>query len=357
MVPDNRTYERVWRWGRWSRQYNLNTLYRLALMTGVLLALMITSLGIGKVWLAPWEVWRALWSSAPDPGTLEGANMIVRQLRLPRVLLAALVGGALAVSGLMLQAMVRNPLASPDILGISSGASAAAVGYLSFGASLFGPHYLPLAAMAGAGGAACAVYALAWQSGVSPLRLVLTGVGVSALLMATTTFLLVFSPLTTTLSAYVWLTGSVYGASWQDARALAGWLVLLLPCLILLARQVQVQQLDDALAQGIGVRVQAVRLALLALSVALAGAAIACGGAMAFVGLIAPHIAKRLVPPGFAAQAIMAFLCGAALVNVADLCARTLFLPLDLPAGIFVAVLGAPFFLYLLMQQRQEGNG
>ncbi|WP_232486431.1 iron chelate uptake ABC transporter family permease subunit, partial [Dickeya dianthicola] len=122
-----------------------------------------------------------------------------------------------------------------------------------------------------------AVYWLAWQAGVSPQRLVLTGVGVSALLMAATTFMLVFSPLTTTLSAYVWLTGSVYGASWGETRELAGWLLLIAPWLVWLARQVRVQQLDDGLAQGIGVRVQWLRLALLLLSVALAGAAIAWG--------------------------------------------------------------------------------
>ncbi|MCA7014884.1 MULTISPECIES: FecCD family ABC transporter permease [Dickeya] len=337
----------VWRQGRFSRQINLTTVGRVSLALLLVLAVMVASLGVGKLMLSPWEVLRALWSSQP-----EGAALIVQQLRLPRVVLAALVGGALAVSGLILQAMIRNPLASPDILGITSGASAAAVFYLSFLSATLGAHYLPLAAMIGAATAALAVYWLAWQAGVSPQRLVLTGVGVSALLMAATTFMLVFSPLTTTLSAYVWLTGSVYGASWRETRELGGWLLLIAPWLVLLARQVRVQQLDDGLAQGIGVRVQWLRVALLLLSVALAGAAIAWGGAMAFVGLIAPHIAKRLVAPGFAGQAAMAFLSGAGLVMVADLCGRTLFLPLDLPAGIFVSALGAPFFLYLLIKQR-----
>jgi iron complex transport system permease protein len=196
------------------------------------------------------------------------------------------------------------------------------------------------------------MYLLAWKQGTSPLRLVLIGVGVSAMLTAATTFILVFSPLTTTLSAYVWLTGSVYGASWPEPLALASWLLGICPLLVLLARQVMVQQLDDNLAQGIGVRVQWLRAGLLLVSVALAGAAIAWGGAIAFVGLIAPHIAKRLVAPGFAGQAVMAALIGANLVMLADLVGRTLFLPLDLPAGIFVAVLGTPFFLYLLIKQR-----
>ncbi|RMU72146.1 hypothetical protein ALP24_101259 [Pseudomonas syringae pv. aptata] len=227
--------------------------------------------------------------------------------------------------------------------------------YLSFFSTALGAQFLPLAAISGAGLAALVIYLLAWNQGASPLRMVLIGVGVSALLAAVTTFILVFSPLTTTLSAYVWLTGSVYGASWPEPRALAGWLLLTLPLLALLAllaRQVRMQQLDDALAQGIGVRVQWLRAGLLLVSVALAGLAVAWGGAIAFVGLIAPHIAKRLMPPGFVAQALMAAMIGANLVMLADLAGRTLFLPLDLPAGIFVAVLGTPFFLYLLINQR-----
>lgn len=330
-----------------SRRIDLATLWRLLLAVLATALVMLGALSLGKLNLSPLTVLELLWR-----GGDERLLFIVEQLRLPRLLLAALVGAALAVSGLILQSIIRNPLASPDLLGITSGASAAAVLYLSFFSLLLGPQFLPLAAMLGAGLAALAIYLLAWKQGTSPLRLVLIGVGVSALLAAVTTFVLVFSPLTTTLSAYVWLTGSVYGASWPEPRALAGWLLAILPLLVWLARQVRVQQLDDALAQGIGVRVQWLRAGLLLVSVALAGAAVAWGGAIAFVGLIAPHIAKRLVAPGFAGQAVMAALVGANLVMLADLIGRTLFLPLDLPAGIFVAVLGTPFFLYLLINQR-----
>ncbi|MBU1331960.1 MAG: iron ABC transporter permease [Gammaproteobacteria bacterium] len=330
-----------------SRRIDLATLWRLIAASCLTLLVMLGALSLGTLTLSPQTVIALLWRGG-DASLL----FIVEQLRLPRVLLAALVGAALAVSGVILQSIIRNPLASPDLLGITSGASAAAVLYLSFFSVLLGPQWLPLAAMLGAGLAALVIYGLAWKQGASPLRLVLIGVGVSALLTAITTFILVFSPLTTTLSAYVWLTGSVYGASWPEPRALAGWLLALVPVLVLLARQVRVQQLDDALAQGIGVRVQWLRAGLLLVSVALAGAAVAWGGAIAFVGLIAPHIAKRLVAPGFVGQALMAALIGANLVILADLVGRTLFLPLDLPAGIFVAALGTPFFLYLLINQR-----
>lgn len=339
--------EIVWRLGRFSRRLAPATLGRLAVAALVALAALLLCLCLGKVWLTPTQVFAALVERQGG-----GLGFIVTQLRLPRALLAALVGSALAVSGLLLQGQVRNPLASPDLLGITSGASAGAVFYLAVLAGSLGPHGLPLAAMLGAGLAALLVYGLAWNHGASPLRLVLVGVGVSAMLAAATTFLLVFSPLTTTLSAYVWLTGSVYGASWPEVRALGlWWLVLLLP-LATLARHAVLAQLDDDLARGLGVRLQRQRAALLALAVALAGVAIAWGGAIAFVGLIAPHIARRLLATGFAAQALMAALVGALLVMLADLLGRTLFLPLDLPAGIFVAALGAPFFLYLLIRQR-----
>mgnify|MGYP003456623668 CR=1 FL=1 len=194
--------------GGYSRQVNLGTWWRLGAALMVTSLVMLGSLALGKVILSPFEVLRILFSSQ-DPSL----TLIVEQLRFPRIVLAALVGAALSVSGLILQSIIRNPLASPDLLGITSGASAAAVLYLSFLSVTLGQQFLPLAAMLGAALATLAIYLLAWKQGASPLRLVLIGVGVSAMLTAATTFILVFSPLTTTLSAYVWLTGSVYGAA------------------------------------------------------------------------------------------------------------------------------------------------
>lgn len=337
----------VVRCGLFSRQLNLTTLRRWLLALVALLLVMLLSLTQGKVTMSPMTVLRLL--SSDDSG---GLTFIVQQLRLPRIVLAGLAGAALAVSGLILQNIIRNPLASPDLLGITSGAATAAVLYLAFFSLTLGDGLLPLAVMAGAGLATGSVWLLAWKQGASPLRLVLIGVGVSALLGAVTTLVLVFSPLTTTLSAYVWLTGSVYGATWAQATALAQWLLAILPLLIWLSRQVMVQQLNEDLAGGLGVRVQWQRGGLLLVSVALAGVAIAWCGAMAFVGLVAPHIGKRLVSAGFAGQALMSATVGAIVLILADLMGRVLFLPADLPAGIFVAVLGTPFFLYLLIKQR-----
>ncbi|WP_136065898.1 FecCD family ABC transporter permease [Modicisalibacter radicis] len=337
--------ERTLRLPGFSRRLELRPWRRVAILTAVLLLIVVGSMATGKVMLGP----GALVAALAGPDTPYG--LIVLELRLPRVTLAALVGGALGLAGWLLQQVMRNPLASPDIIGVTSGASAAAVGYLAWLAVPLGMRGLPVAAMAGAVGAALSIYLLAWSRGVTPLRLVLTGIGMATLLGAVTLFILAFSPLTTTLSAYVWLTGSVYGANWNAVGGLALWCALLAAPLVVMMRSVVLAPLDDTLATGLGVRVQRNRATILALAAALAGVAIAWGGAFAFVGLVAPHLARRLSPPPGAAQAVLAVLFGSCLVMLADLVARTLFLPLDLPAGIFVAVLGAPFFLGLLVRE------
>ncbi|WP_163835852.1 iron chelate uptake ABC transporter family permease subunit, partial [Pseudomonas viridiflava] len=182
------------RYRGFSRRFSLAGLTRLLAVLAFTLLVMLGSLALGKVNLSPATLFDVLFGQAD-----QRLVFIVEQLRMPRLALAALVGAALAVSGLILQSIIRNPLASPDLLGITSGASAAAVIYLSFFSAALGAQFLPLAAISGAGLAALAIYLLAWNQGASPLRLVLIGVGVSALLAAVTTFILVFSPLTTTL--------------------------------------------------------------------------------------------------------------------------------------------------------------
>ena len=329
-----------------SRQVDLRTAAVAALLAVVCLGIGLASLAIGKHVIGPIDVATALIGEGPRRDTF-----IIEILRMPRLLMACMVGAALALSGLILQSVVRNPLASPDILGITGGASAAAVAFLSFLAPVMSMRWLPVAAIAGACATAALVYLLAWKQGVSPLRLVLTGVGISALMASITTLLMVLSPIASTLSAYVWLTGSVFGASWPEVQSMFVWLCMLLPVLVWVARRVNVLELDDLLAVGLGVRMQTTRLTLVALSVALAGSAVAHAGAIAFVGLIAPHIARALVAHSFGGLAAITALVGAILVAAADLAGRTLFLPLDLPAGMFVSMLGAVFFVYLLLRQ------
>lgn len=333
--------------GRWcSFSVPVSSLWMLALISVVTLAVLLGSLMLGDRLLSPQAVIEALLAPASSEH-----GFVVETLRLPRILMAAMVGAALALSGLVLQSMIRNPLASPDIIGITSGASAAAVLFLSLFVGL-GMAWLPVFAITGAALAALAIYVLAWRGGVTPMRLILVGIGVSAAMGAVTTLLIAVSSTATSITAYIWLTGSVYGADWQDVQALAPWWLLTLPLCIFLARRINAQELGDHLATGLGVSVQPLRLMLLGLSVLLAAPAVAYAGAVGFVGLIAPHIARRLVTRSFAMLLPATAMIGACLVMLADLMGRTLFQPLDIPAGVFVSAIGAPFFIYLLYRQR-----
>ncbi|PLR82031.1 iron ABC transporter permease [Bacillus canaveralius] len=273
-------------------------------------------------------------------------------LRLPRMILSLLVGMALGVSGLILQGIVRNPLASPDIIGITGGASAAAVLFITYFSGTISIKFIPFAAILGAGIVSLVIYILAWKKGVTPIRLVLIGIGVAAAMGALTTMMIVLNRTYTTGQAYIWLTGSVYGANWENVYSMLPWVLIFVPLALLFSREVNVQELGDQVALGLGSRVQYHRFALLIVSVALAGSAVAYAGGIGFVGLIAPHIARKLVGRSFGGLVPVAALIGGLIVILADVVARTAFLPLDLPAGVFVSGIGAPFFIYLLYRNR-----
>jgi iron complex transport system permease protein len=268
--------------------------------------------------------------------------------------LAILVGAALAMAGAILQSIVRNPLASPDVIGITSGAALAAVLFIALLSSHVSIGWLPVAAMLGALFAALLVVSLAWQRGISPARLVLVGIGLAAAMGAGTTLLIVMSDDSTAMSAYTWLTGSLYAAQWADVSSLLPWLLLATPVSFLLTRHADTMALGDSVAQGLGVPLLRSRIVLLACSVVLAGAAVAVAGGLSFVGLMAPHLAARWVGRHLARLLPASALVGALLVLYADLLGRVAFLPNDLPAGIFVAGIGAPFFVYLLYRARQR---
>lgn len=325
---------------------------RAVLVTLLLLAaavsLFIVSAGMGTMRISPAGVVKAILGVG-----IPTEETVVNKLRLPRVTVALLVGAALALSGAILQGMIRNPLASPDIIGITGGASAASVWFISVfqKASI---HMLPFAAMAGALAATALIYLLAWKRGVSPVRLVLIGIGINASMHAVTTFLIVRSPMYLTSKALTWMTGSVYGSGWKQVYALLPWFLIFFPLAFILARAVNVQQLGDDLATGVGNPVQRHRLLLLLTSVALAGSAVAFGGAIGFVGLIAPHLSRRLVGSSYGALLPVSALSGGIIVMAADLVARMAFQPLDLPVGLFTALIGAPFFLYLLYRTRNQ---
>ncbi|SES06134.1 FecCD family ABC transporter permease [Salipaludibacillus aurantiacus] len=303
---------------------------------------------LGHTLLSPYEVVTALF------GNGSGANeFIVMQSRLPRTLLSLVAGAALGVSGMILQGIVRNPLAAPDIIGVTGGGAVAAVIFLTYGAGL-SIQFLPLAAVTGSLLVAVLTYFLAWQRGITPIRLVLIGIGISAIMSAGTTFMIVVSSAVTASQAYLWLTGSVYGASWNDVGILVTVVFLTIPVTMVFSRSLNTQQLGNDTALGLGVRLQLDRLILLLFSVILAGSAVALVGAVGFVGLIAPHIARTLVGKTHGALTLASASSGALLLFGADLAARTLFYPVDIPAGVFTAGVGAPFFLYLLFRNRHH---
>ncbi|MCB8889014.1 FecCD family ABC transporter permease [Vreelandella malpeensis] len=320
---------------------------RFTLLVLALVASVALSLCLGSFATSPGAVWHALLAPADSD-----IAFIVWELRLPRIALAVTVGAALAVAGALLQALVRNPLASPDVIGVTSGAAFAAVAFLALAGSTLSVAWLPLAALSGALASALVVFALAWRNGLSPIRLVLVGIGFAAAASAGTTLLIVLSDDTAAMTAYVWLTGSLYAAQWPAVGQMTLWLAAVLPVSLGLARHMDALALGDGVATGLGVAVLRSRLVLLGCSVALAGAAVAFAGGLSFVGLIAPHLAARLVGRSAARLVPASALVGAMIVLHADLLGRVAFLPKDLPAGIFVAGIGAPFFVYLLFRTR-----
>jgi iron complex transport system permease protein len=283
-------------------------------------------------------------------------RFVVVELRLPRALTALLVGLAFGMAGVMLQSVARNPLASPDILGITQGAGVGAValivlagGSVGGAAAFVGP---PVAALVGGLLAATAVYLLAWRQGVSGFRLVLVGIAVSAVLTSLTSYLLVVADLTEAAQATVWLTGSLNGRGWEHVVPLAlvvGAVGVLAPAA---AATLAALRLGDDSARALGVRLQAAQAALLGISVVLASVAVAAAGPIPFVALMAPQVALRLLrsagPPVLAGG-----LVGAVLVVGSDVVARTV-LPVELPVGVLTAAIGAPYLLYLLARRTRR---
>ena len=248
-------------------------LIRLLLLSLLLMISAGVSLSVGSFPTPPLQVLRAL--AAPQSSDLA---FIIWELRLPRIVLAILVGAALAIAGAILQSIVRNPLASPDVIGITSGAALAAVLFLVLLSSHLSVLWLPFAAMLGALISALAVVSLTWKNGFSPSRMVLVGIGLAAAMGAGTTLLIVISDDSAAMTAYVWLTGSLYAAQWKDVQGMLPWLLVTVPICLVFTRHADAMALGDSVAEGLGVAILRSRLVLLACSVALAGAAVAFAG-------------------------------------------------------------------------------
>lgn len=282
------------------------------------------------------------------------SDFIVRTLRLPRALTGALVGAAFGLSGAIFQSVARNALASPDVIGITAGASAAAVAVIVWVGG--GALVVSTGALAGALLTAATIYLLAYKRGVAGYRLVLIGIGIAAVLSALTSYLLTRAQIFEVQRATVWLTGSLNGRGWEHVRPVGLALVILLPVTLALGRQLRLLELGDDTAKGLGARVEPARGGLIAAGVGLAAIATASAGPIAFVALVAPQIARRLVRSA-RATLVPSALVGAALVLLADVVARRAFAPTELPVGIVTGIIGAPYLLWLLARANRIGAG
>jgi ferric citrate transport system permease protein len=301
------------------------------------------SLSVGATDVSMHDVFNAVTGNTSDQ-----AAQIVVDFQLPRVMLAWLVGTALAVSGGVMQGVIRNPLAAPDVVGVTKGAGFAGMLLLL---AIPGVPVLAVVPAAFVGGllAAGLVYLLAYRRGATPVRIALVGVAVSAAFEAGIRFLLVRKPLDVS-AALIWLTGSLFGRSMSAVLEILPWVLVLVPLIVVWARKLDVLGLGDDLAAGLGEPVEKTRRLLLLFAVALAAAAVAVAGTIGFVGLIAPHMARRVFGGKHLASIPAAALFGVLLMLFADMIGRGLAPPLEIPAGLVTAVVGGPYFLYLLVK-------
>lgn len=319
-------------------------------LVAVSLVLSVATLGVGTAGISVGDAFGLLVG-----GTDADKADIMLSFLAPRVILCWLVGIGLAVSGSVLQGVIRNPLAAPDVIGITKGAGVGAMLVL-----LWFPHLstgvIPVAAFAGGLLAALLVYLFAYRRGTSPVRLALVGIAVSALCEAIIRFLIVRNPPDIN-AALIWLTGSLFGRSMSDVWQFLPWILVLVPVVVLQARRLDVLGLGDDLAAGLGEPVERTRRIVLLLAVALAASSVAVAGTVGFIGLIAPHIARQLVGGRHLALLPSSAAVGVALMVVADAIGRGIMPPTEVPVGLVTAVIGGPYFLYLLAKTARSTTG
>ena len=271
------------------------------------------------------------------------------EYRLPRALLAIIIGGALAISGVLVQSVVRNPLASPDILGINNAAGLVAVTVLIFLPNL-AFYWLPIFAFIGG----VLSFILLWMIcgfNFRPIKMAIIGVALSALWAAISHYLMLTNPVEIN-TAMLWLTGSLWGRSWAYVNVVLPWLLVLLPLPFIFCRDLDTLGLGENKASTLGVSVNKTQILVLVLAVALSTTAVAICCPIAFLGLVAPHLARKLVGGRHRTLLPAAMLIGTLLLQISDILARVIDPPTELPAGILTAIIGAPYFFYLLMRTK-----
>lgn len=275
-------------------------------------------------------------------------QQILYNIRLPRTIVAALVGMNLAIAGAILQAVMKNPLADPHIIGISSGAGLTGILVIVLFPAM--EYLITPIAFIGAMIAAICIYSLAWKNGIRPLRIILAGVAVSAFLGAGISAILVLYS-DRIHGALMWMVGGLSARSWPHVDIILPYAIIGFILAMIGSRHLNILQLGDDIAKALGVNVELTRIYLTAIGALLAASAVSVAGLLGFVGLIVPHTARLIIGSDYRYLIPSSALLGIAVVTFSDTFARTVFAPLELPVGIFMAVLGAPFFLFLLRKE------
>jgi len=320
------------------------------LLSLLLLGTIVVSIGLGPASLS----YDRLLPTLLGQGSFK-EDFVLFSLRLPRIVITLLAGMALALSGSILQGITRNELADPGIIGINTGAGVAvAIFFLYFpvdvGSFIYG---LPVAAFLGALVTAVAIYALSYDRnrGLQPIRLILTGVGFSMALSGIMVILISSTKREKVDFIAKWLAGNIWGTDWTFVYALLPWLIILIPFTLYKANKLNLLALNEPVAIGVGVSIEKERIQLLLTAVALAASAVSVTGGISFIGLMAPHIARALVGPRHQWFLPIALLIGGWLLVLADTIGRNIAGPDGVPAGIVVALIGAPYFIYLLLKK------
>ncbi|WP_406446560.1 iron chelate uptake ABC transporter family permease subunit [Streptomyces sp. NBC_01613] len=319
-----------------------------ALLLLAALAASVVLIGTGDFPISAGDVLRTLAGNGDA-----GQEFIVNELRLPRVLVGLLVGASLGLGGALFQAVTRNPLGSPDVLGLGQGATAGAlVMIVLFSGS---SAQVTIGALVGGLATGLAIYLLAWKQGVHGYRLVLVGIGVSAIVTAVNGYLLTVSDIVDATRAVVWMTGSLSGRDWDQVWPLLGLCAVLVPLVLVNARGLRMMEMGDDVSNALGVRVERVRALLMVAAVLLTATATAAAGPVSFVALTAPQLARRLTrSPG---PNLLSSLCmGAALLVTADWVSQRVFGADQLPVGVVTGVLGGVYLLWLLVTERKAGR-
>ncbi|TCK92814.1 iron complex transport system permease protein [Natranaerovirga hydrolytica] len=310
----------------------------------LLLFIILLSIRLGSVEYSFNKIFEVFFQKEMTP-----ERNILFNIRLPRIIVAILVGANLAVAGALLQAVMQNPLADPGLTGVSSGASLVAIIIM-----LVFPSYsylVPIGAFIGGAIACFAVYILAWKDGIKPIRIILAGVAINAILGGGTSLLSILNS-DRIQGVLLWVNGSMSGKNWSDARVLIIYSSIGLFLGVLCIRKANILQLGDEMASNLGVSTNKYRVLLSLVAVFLAGISTAVVGVIGFVGLIVPHIARLLIGSDYKYLLPFCIVLGSCTLLLGDTFARTIMRPVELPVGVIMAIIGGPFFLYLLRRGR-----